>query len=432
MKRTLLLFVSCIFLSVIAYSQILNTSFETWKTDTAIWGYAPYVAIDTFPYHHPAGWTSLNAVTENRNLNRPYVFKDSTAKFGMYNIKLVSDSLTLSVQGTSLVATLPGIAINGEFPVTDLNNFISGIQGPSNVKGAGQPIPSLKKKLRAWVKFSPVVLGKDTMLIWAVLRKGSVVVAEAKLLHSSNDTGYVMVEQDFVYRNCTVPDTAVILLSSSNPDFSNLVASLTSGLQVGTTARVDSFELVDFGNGETFGPITVIDRYTTYQDSFKNIAVLANDIDCHGSIQHVSIAQAPTHGTATVQPDNTITYYADSLYIGRDTLYYNAIDSFAATKEQVIVTVLAKPPVGIADLISIPLEIYPNPTTGMVVVKIPVSMKITALLYNPLGEALLAKEIITENTSLDLSAYASGVYLLILKDEQGKVVGSKRIAIAHQ
>jgi VCBS repeat-containing protein len=71
------------------------------------------------------------------------------------------------------------------------------------------------------------------------------------------------------------------------------------------------------------------------------IAVLANDSDADGDAFAPAIATAPAHGTATVNPDGTITYTADSNFAGVDHFTYtdsDGIDTSAPADVAVTVT----------------------------------------------------------------------------------------------
>ncbi len=79
------------------------------------------------------------------------------------------------------------------------------------------------------------------------------------------------------------------------------------------------------------GPVAVGDAATTAEDTAVSIAVLANDSDLDGDTLTVSAATTPAHGTATVNPDGTITYTPAANYHGADSFGYTAGDGNGGT-----------------------------------------------------------------------------------------------------
>ena len=67
------------------------------------------------------------------------------------------------------------------------------------------------------------------------------------------------------------------------------------------------------------------DYATTVVDTPVRIAVLANDTPSNAT---PSIISHPTNGTATVNPDGTISYQPNSGFIGKDTFAYQISDNF--------------------------------------------------------------------------------------------------------
>jgi hypothetical protein len=69
-------------------------------------------------------------------------------------------------------------------------------------------------------------------------------------------------------------------------------------------------------------PVAVGDTATTLQGVPVAINVLANDSDPDGDPLSVTSATVPAHGTATVNPDNSITYTPAVGYVGTDSFNY--------------------------------------------------------------------------------------------------------------
>src|SRR2546430_17461243 len=73
-------------------------------------------------------------------------------------------------------------------------------------------------------------------------------------------------------------------------------------------------------------PSAVDDAVATAEDSSIAIAVLGNDGDADNDAISVSAAGAPGHGSATVNPDGTITYVPAADFHGEDSFSYTIID----------------------------------------------------------------------------------------------------------
>ena len=73
-------------------------------------------------------------------------------------------------------------------------------------------------------------------------------------------------------------------------------------------------------------PVATGDAVTTNEDTSTTINVLANDTNEDGG-SVVTITQAPTHGTASVDGSQSITYAPSSNYHGADSVKYTVTDS---------------------------------------------------------------------------------------------------------
>jgi len=79
-------------------------------------------------------------------------------------------------------------------------------------------------------------------------------------------------------------------------------------------------------------PVANDDYATTDEDTPVVIDVLANDSDVEDGIPELNaIISQPSHGTATINADETITYEPDPNYYGSDSFVYEVIDSDGAT-----------------------------------------------------------------------------------------------------
>ena len=78
-------------------------------------------------------------------------------------------------------------------------------------------------------------------------------------------------------------------------------------------------------------PVANADSATTDEDTAVNVSVLANDTDVDGDNLAVSGVTNGTHGTATANANNTITYTPGANYFGPDTFTYTVSDGHGGT-----------------------------------------------------------------------------------------------------
>ena len=79
-------------------------------------------------------------------------------------------------------------------------------------------------------------------------------------------------------------------------------------------------------NAVNDAPVATNDTATTTEDIPVTIAVLANDTDADGDPLTVTNLTQPTNGTATLNPDNTVTYTPNPDFNGSDSVTYTAND----------------------------------------------------------------------------------------------------------
>jgi len=106
-------------------------------------------------------------------------------------------------------------------------------------------------------------------------------------------------------------------------------------------------------------PVAVDDAATTPEDVAVTIPVLANDSDPDNPINpaNVTIAGAPAHGTAVVNPDGSITYTPNANWHGTETFTYVYCDDDGGCDAAVVtvtVTDVNDPPVALDDVASTP------------------------------------------------------------------------------
>jgi len=102
-------------------------------------------------------------------------------------------------------------------------------------------------------------------------------------------------------------------------------------------------------------PVAQVDLDTTAEDTAVTVAVLANDENLIAGPHAVRIRAAPSHGTAVVNGDGTITYTPSANYNGPDAYEYEVTNRFDETGSSTVslaVTPVNDVPVAVDDLIS--------------------------------------------------------------------------------
>lgn len=105
-------------------------------------------------------------------------------------------------------------------------------------------------------------------------------------------------------------------------------------------------------------PTTVDDSAVVAADRSTSIAVLLNDSDGDGelAVNSIQVAHPPAHGSATPQPDGTITYQPQVGYVGDDAFSYTVADEVGARSEPAEVSIsvraLNSPPLAGSDRIT--------------------------------------------------------------------------------
>ena len=114
------------------------------------------------------------------------------------------------------------------------------------------------------------------------------------------------------------------------------------------------------GNG---APVTTPDTGTTEVDTPVTLDDPAgNDTDPDGDPVTTASVGDPTNGTATLNPDGTVTYTPDPGFVGEDTIPYVATDGTDDTPGEIVVTVTDPtgggntPPVTVDDLATTPVD----------------------------------------------------------------------------
>jgi YVTN family beta-propeller protein/VCBS repeat-containing protein len=88
-------------------------------------------------------------------------------------------------------------------------------------------------------------------------------------------------------------------------------------------------------------PLAGGDTATVAEGGTTTIVVLGNDTDADGTVDSTSvrIVQQPANGSASVNPDGTITYISNGAEVTSDTFSYNVADNSGAVSNAAVVTV---------------------------------------------------------------------------------------------
>jgi hypothetical protein len=402
MKKIFLALLACTLFSS-GYAQVLNHSFETWFVDTGSFEYAPLIPLSTYPCNNPVNWSSGNQLTKSPDLGgNEFVTESSDAYDGVKALRLETDSVNAA---GLLTLIIPGIAITGNFDIALDDLFAGGGLSPMNLKDAGTPVNGRQRGIGMYVKYSPVP--NDSFLIWAVLRKGNIKVAETKIQSSAANNNYTFVQGNFTYLTCDIPDTMVLLVSSSTPDFSSLGSGET-GLNAGSVLLVDSITLLEYAGPVNLAPIAVPDQTFTFTNQSKTVTVITNDSDCENDPLTVGIATNPLHGTAVVNPDKTITYTPAQDYSGSDTLYYSLNDGNSTSTTYVVVNVFIAS--GVNNVNGIDFKLFPNPVNNMLTIEC--DNDAVVQIADITGQLITSLKTVAGKNTVDLSALAKGSYVV--------------------
>jgi hypothetical protein len=84
---------------------------------------------------------------------------------------------------------------------------------------------------------------------------------------------------------------------------------------------------------------------------------------------------------------------------------------------------------GVANINGInPVKIYPNPASGMLFISSPQGENLTCTLFTISGQEILTKALSGEDKA-DISSLPAGIYLYAIKDDNGAVIQSGKVAI---
>lgn len=437
MKKSLLVAVLFAVLTLNTKAQsINNSSFETWITQTANFdGFGGFFPPETFQFSDPDLWTTTNALSGADTLgNFFFVTETSNAHTGTKAMQLTTD--TLKTVGTPLGPrrlTIPGLALNGDFPL-DLNTSLvtGGTISPTALPGAGQPFTKRLAAIKGFYNYTPVFndsLGHiDSCTVWAVLRKGTKLIANAQFTSGANTGGYVAFSQPFEYFDCEDPDTLVILIAASVPNLGSVLTGQTA-LVPGSVLLVDDLDYDTLPSGYNYAPIARPDLDTTSKNTPKNIVVKLNDDDCNDLVASltVAIATQPVNGTATLNA-NIINYTPNNNFVGYDSLSYTLTDGTFTSSAKVHLVVLNSS--GINDENLIPVTVYPVPANNTLNIQFENNGKSFATVYNMLGSVLSNTTLTGNNSAINIETLSNGLYTIQITNEKGAAIARTKFTVA--
>ena len=420
-------------------AQIVNAGFENWANNTSYFaGFTGVVPGDTFTYSDPVQWTSANGVTGDTALGgRLLATQSATSHNGTSSIQLTTDTLTtiyISALNAYRQLCVPGLILNGVFPVSNITQNIVSLSNssisPGAVAGAGQPFVQRLADFTGYYQYTPVynqyTHANDTCVIWATLRKGSTVVANAEYKSGAATVGWGHFSVPFTYLSCETPDTLVILLSSSLPNFTSVLSGNTN-LSPGSVLLVDDLAYDTLPASQSI-VVAVVDRDTMFKNKVDTINVLNNDASCSSLNLTVSLNGTPAHGTATLL-GNEIVYTPNSNYVGPDTIYYTDTDPNNVTSSAyVIINVTIN--TGISEANEIAVKMFPVPANNELHIQFENKGRTAARIYDIVGNVVNEVALTQNDNNINVSGLANGVYGIQLLNESNAIIARGKFVVS--
>lgn len=413
-KQLLLSAFAAVLFSASAYAQLPNNSFENWQDESAIIGFG-VIPTDTSYFRDPVGWTSLNGLAGVDTFGNVVLVTESTdAQDGNTAMRCETKRLdTVSYTGLTFALVVPGLVVNGDFEFDPTGLILGGVISPMSLQPAGTPITTRKKSISGWYQYTPN--SNDTMIIWAVLRKGRTLVAEAKFTTGTATSSYQRFEADFKYVSCETPDTLVYLISSSIPDLASLLGGGGTNIQPGSVLLIDSVGTTELPGNFNFAPIARPDLDTIVKNTSKDIQIKLNDEDCNDALASLtlSVTTNPLHGTAVVS-GNAITYTPNNNFTGLDSFVYTLTDAGAQTGSATVrALVVEGTGINETDLLSVAL--FPNPAKDQIQLAVEgISPEAVVKVYDMTGKNIISNSF--NNGTINTSILDSGFYFIQISE----------------
>ncbi|MBP6732134.1 MAG: T9SS type A sorting domain-containing protein [Chitinophagales bacterium] len=420
-------------------AQIVNAGFENWDTSTAYFSGFNLFPADTFPFADPQGWTTTNALTGADTLGGLFLINESAnAHAGSKAISVTTDrldSIDLPSGFGRRALTIPGLALNGVFPLDLGSNLLTGgVISPTSVPGSGQPFTQRLATIKGFFNYAPVynsILSHvDSCMIWAVLRKGDTEVASAQFTSGDTTNGYRAFSANFVYSSCEQPDTLVILIAASIPALGSVITG-TTDLVPGSVLLVDDLDYDLLPGNTAFAPFAVNDLITSRQDSAITILVKDNDDDCDNPIAGLTLAitQAAAHGTATLNGNASIGYTPNAGYVGADTLFYSITDA-GNNSDTARVRILVFQAVGINEANLVSVAVFPVPANNELNIQFENNGKATLRIFDMVGNLVKSTVVTKNNNVISVADLANGVYGIQIANENNVVVARTKFTVS--
>jgi hypothetical protein len=419
-------------------AQIYNPGFETWTNDTAYFDGLTVFPKDTFPYSDPLNWTTTNALSGADTFGNVFLVKETAnAHTGSKAVELTTDTLNkvfITLLNSYRQLTIPGLAVNGRFKLNFSSNILSGgTISPAQLTGAGQPFTQRLDSIKGFYNYTPVYndsLGHiDSCIVWAILRKGTKLIASAQFVSGTNTGTYAPFAAHFQYVDCDAPDTLVIMLAASIPNFGSVITGQTK-LVRGSVLQVDDLSYDTLPASFNFPPIARLDTATTTKNTAKNVLVKANDDDCNDPVAGLTLAVviAPNYGTAVAAGTTHITYTPNNNYVGMDSFTYSISDGVGTSRAVVRMAVLNSS--GISEANEIPVLIYPVPASNQLNIQFENKGKATLRVFDMIGNLVLTSVLTQNSNSINVENLASGVYGIQITNDSNAVIARSKFTIS--
>lgn len=419
-------------------AQIVNAGFENWDTSTAYFSGFNLFPADTFQFADPAGWTTTNALTGADTLGGLFLINESAnAHTGSKAISVTTDrldSIDLPSGFGRRALTIPGLALNGVFPLDLGSNLLTGgVISPTSVPGSGQPFTQRLATIKGFYNYAPVyntILNHvDSCIVWAVLRKGDVEVASAQFRSGDTTNGYRAFSANFTYTSCEQPDTLVILIAASIPALGSVITG-TTDLVPGSVLLVDDLDYDVLPGNYAFAPFAVNDLDTTTKNVARTILVKANDDDCDNNVANLTLAitKQANHGTASLNGNASITYTPAANYFGSDTFFYSISDGTNADTARVRVLIFNT--TGIEDANAVKVALFPVPASNELNVQFENNGKATLRVFDMVGNLVKSTVVTKTNNTINVADLANGVYGLQIADENNVVIARSKFTVS--
>lgn len=441
MKKTLLiaaLFAIAGFAKLDA--QIVNNSFESWYLDTFYLpaGEISGVPADTISFYDPVGWTSSNSLTKLDSVGGEiFVTQSPNAFSGNWAIQMTTDTITIPLIAhlPSQKLIIPGFALNGIFPITaiKLNGSISVIS-PISVPGAGQPFTQRLQTINGYYNYKPayntLAHSNDTCIVWATLRKGSKLIANAIFKSTDSTGGYLPFSANFDYVACDIPDTLVVLVASSSPNVQNFLG-LGNGLPAGSVLLIDSLTYDTLPASHHFSPFVHDTLFNVLKNSVNDtLDILAGDTDCSGQPLTATILWGPHHGTGTLLANYEVSYTPAANYSNLDTIYYRATNVNGDTSDARIV-IYVEGNTGINEISQVQLNLYPVPADNTLHVQFQNPGRCRGNIYDIVGNLVLSTELNSNSNVVPVQNLPAGIYGIEVLNDENAVISRSKFVIAR-